>query len=140
MIKLTLPVPACSAEDLPDEPATSPDAPPRPFDLDHHALSGCEVLVFSGEIDVAAAARLRAILADTVSPMARLVLDMSQVTYLSQAGLTVLADMSGWLDTHGGCLRIAIGEKHCEVLLAVEAAHLQRTLPLFDTVGHALAA
>jgi anti-anti-sigma factor len=73
-------------------------------------------------------------------PTTHLVLDMSGVTVLGAEGLAVLVDTSARLREHGGRLTIAIGDRLGAVLRAVEDARLERTLPLFDTVEHALAA
>lgn len=61
-------------------------------------------IALSGELDQDGAARLRAMLEDTVSPGAVVTLDLSRVVYLSQPALAVLVQAHRRLRDSGGSL------------------------------------
>jgi len=98
--------------------------------------NGCTVLAISGAINKADASRLKLLL----GPPTSLVVDMREITFLGPAGLDVLADAAVKLANQPWPLAIVIGDDHTQVLRAIQDAHLQQTLRLFDTVEHALAA
>ena len=97
------------------------------------------VVSVSGAIDTAGAARLERMLGPKSMYRTRLVVDMSEVSFLGPAGLAVLAAAASRLDNQHRPLGIIVGDRHDAVLRAIEKAKLQQTLRLFDTSNHAIA-
>jgi anti-anti-sigma regulatory factor len=101
--------------------------------------NGCSVLKVSGPVTRVDAARLKMLLSPkgmSTTP----VVDISEVTFLGPAGLEVLAGAASPLADCPWPLAVVVGDRHPQVVHAIEDAHLQQTLRLFDTVEHALAA
>jgi anti-sigma B factor antagonist len=104
------------------------------------ATNGINVVTMGGRIDDAAAWRLEHALAGLEPSSTGLVLDMSEVSFLGGAGLTILADTAARLRENGELFAIVIGECFDAVLHAIERTPLHQDVRLFDTVDHALAA
>jgi anti-anti-sigma factor len=99
------------------------------------------VVKVRGAIDTVGAAQLEQLLAQDRFYAARLVIDMSEATFLGTAGLATLKHAAARLDSRHGPLAIVIGDRHAEVLHTIEQAPpLHRAVRLFDTLDHALAA
>lgn len=103
------------------------------------ATDGTDVVTMRGRIDDAAASWLEQTLAVRQSRTA-LILDMSEVSFLGAAGLTILANTAVRLRENDELFAIVIGERFDAVLHAIERTSLHRDIRLFDTVDHALAA
>jgi anti-sigma B factor antagonist len=101
---------------------------------------GTNVVTLRGRIDDAAASRLGQTLAVRGPAGTGLILDMSEVSFLGAAGITILADTAVRLRENGELFAIVIGERFDAVLHAIERTSLHRDIRLFDTVDHALAA
>jgi anti-anti-sigma regulatory factor len=82
--------------------------------------SGSIVLTVSGPIERVDASRPNLLLR---SPT-RLVVDMTQVTFLDPSGLDVLAEAASRLANQPWPLAIVIGERHPQVRRAIDDAHL----------------
>src|SRR5882757_3149794 len=101
--------------------------------------NGCSVLKVSGPVDWVDASRLKILLNPSGMSTAPVV-DFSEVTFLGPAGLEALAGAAWPLADRPWPLAVVVGDGDKQVVHAIEDAHLQRTLRLFATVEHALAA
>jgi anti-anti-sigma factor len=90
-----------------------------------------------GEIDAASAPELaRALEPVWAAASARVVLDLSRVTFLGTAGLAELVRAAECAESAGMALRL-VGGTHC-VDRAINVAGLGARLPLSPDLGHAL--
>lgn len=98
---------------------------------------GTVVVEIIGEIDAASAAEVTTAL-DSVWNLtpARVVLDLSRVTFLGTAGLAELLRAADRADSTEALLRL-VGGTHC-VDRAIDVAGLGPRLPLSPDLGHAL--
>ena len=78
------------------------------MNISQHEQNGITVITLGGRVDTAGAIELeRALQAQHDAGNYRLVLDMSDLTYLNSAGLRILADFLTISRTNGGDLRLA---------------------------------
>lgn len=81
------------------------------FEVSDQAVDGYRVVTVSGEVDVATAPRLRDGLESAVGAApARLVVDLSSVSFIDSTGLGVLIGVSKQADEAGVALRLVIAE------------------------------
>lgn len=95
----------------------------------------------SGEVDTLTAPELDRALGgiyDSAQPVSHVVLDLTEVPFLSSAGLSVL------VEHHGRCTRdgitLAVVATHRATLRAIQITALDRIIPLHGTLADALAA
>ena len=96
-----------------------------------------DVLVVSaaGAVDLHTAPQLADAVADAGRQSASFMLDLTEVDFLSSAGLSVLVTAAQHAQTAGG--RLAIVATNRTVLRALEVAGLDTVLTIFDTEGEA---
>lgn len=94
----------------------------------------------TGEVDTLTAPHLdRALAADDGAPgVSRVVLDLSDVPFLSSAGLSILVEHHTRCQREGMAFAV-VATRHA-VLRAIQITALDRIIPLFDTIADALAA
>ena len=105
-----------------------------------HRLGGCVVIAFAGEIDL-----LTAPVAHTTVQQALqtsggttiVVLDLSEVTFLSSKGLQLLLDLADATSDRGMQLRVVPGTHH-SVVRPLEITGIDTVLALFPTREQAL--
>lgn len=103
-----------------------------------HRRSGHVLVTVSGEIDIAAAARLRDRLAGPVGVGRQVIVDLSQVSFIDAAGAGVLAGAAARAAARGGRLQLAAARG--QVRRVLELTGLDRNIPLAATVAEARAA
>jgi anti-anti-sigma factor len=94
-----------------------------------------------GEIDALTAPVLDQALADAVdvpAAVSHVVLDLSEVPFLSSAGLSILVDHHGRCAANGVGLSV-VAKQHA-VLRSIQITALDRIIPLHPTVSDALTA
>ncbi len=108
----------------------------------HLRLEGLAVVLHTaGEIDMSTAPVLAAEFAsalESATAPAPVVADLSDVTFLSSAGLAVLLDARERCTTGGTPLRVVATGR--PVLRSLEVAGLLELLPVYSTVSAAIAA
>jgi anti-anti-sigma regulatory factor len=101
--------------------------------------TGSTVVKVRGAIDTVGAAQLEQLLASDRVYTTRLVIDMSEATFLGTAGQAALEHAAVRRDTQDRPLAIVIGNRHAEVLHTIDQTPpLHNTVRLFDTLNHAL--
>lgn len=93
------------------------------------------VVTVEGELDVASAPKLAEVMPTNDS---RVVVDLTDATFIGSVGITGLLNCQHGLSANGGDLRVVLGE-HRAIRLAFEVLDLGKRLPLYDTLGEALA-
>jgi anti-sigma B factor antagonist len=78
------------------------------LDLETTRIGPHDVIVVTGEIDLASAPRVEAAIADFSGQ--EVVLDLRGVEFMDSAGLKVLLSQRSRLDDSGGTLRLVLGE------------------------------
>ncbi|MDQ3758023.1 MAG: STAS domain-containing protein [Actinomycetota bacterium] len=106
------------------------------FGLDVQQGDACVVLSVSGEVDLATAPELRQRLVDLVADgHRRIVVDMSETEFLDSTGLGALVVGLKRLRAHDGEMRVVCTTPR--VRKVFEITHVDRVLPLFDSVEQA---
>jgi anti-sigma B factor antagonist len=102
--------------------------------------AGCVVLRVRGEVDVATVRRLRAAVHAALAdgPARPVVLDLSEVEFLSSSGVGALLAVTREADELGRELRVAVGERRV-VRRPLQVAGIDRVLPLYPSLDAALA-
>lgn len=72
-----------------------------------------------------------------LAPRNRLILDLTQVSFLGSAGLATVITAATKLDQQGASLHLVVGRQHA-VLRALEITGLDKLLPLHETLDDAL--
>jgi anti-sigma B factor antagonist len=101
-------------------------------------LPGHVLVTVAGEIDIATAPQLHDRLAALAASGRRLVVDLTQVSFLAAAGLNVLAAAARKARARGGDLGVVTPRPRIRRLFAITG--LDRHIPLARTVTEALAA
>lgn len=101
-----------------------------------------EAVVISavGEVDMATVPQLEQALTPGrggPDPGTRLILDLTQVSFLGSAGLATVITAATKIDQQGGSLHLVVGHQHA-VLRALEITGLDKLLPLHETLDDAL--
>lgn len=94
----------------------------------------------AGEVDTLTAPDLDAAVAgsyDTPGAVTRVVLDLSEVPFLSSAGLSILVDHHSRCERNGMTLCVVATQR--ATLRAIQITALDRIIPLFGSVDEALA-
>lgn len=107
------------------------------FDVVDHG-PGVRVLHVVGELDTLTAPLLQARLGEQLAEVDRLVLDLTDVTFLGSAGLAVLVGAKDDADGRGARLLLVPGSRI--VRRALEATGLMQLFAVADDVPDALAA
>lgn len=107
------------------------------FDVVDHG-PGVRVLHVVGELDTLTAPLLQAQLGEQLAEVDRLVLDLTDVTFLGSAGLAVLVGAKDDADGRGARLLLVPGSRI--VRRALEATGLMQLFTVADDVPDALAA
>ncbi|HEX5878555.1 MAG TPA: STAS domain-containing protein [Actinomycetota bacterium] len=95
---------------------------------------GCTVLELVGEIDMAEAPRLTALLSQAGSP--HFVVDLTRLTFIDSTGLAVL--VSGWrqASSTGGSMRLVGPQRAVSKMLQITG--LDQVLPIHDSLEQAV--
>lgn len=93
-------------------------------------------LTVAGDLDADGAARLRALLDDAIAPGVRLTLDLSRVTYVSAAALTLLVQAYCRLRDGGGAM--ALTDASPSVIRVLRISGLHRVLQAEQQPPHAV--
>lgn len=91
-------------------------------------------LTVAGDLDADGAARLRALLDDAIAPGVRLTLDLSRVTYVSAAALTLLVQAYRRLRDGGGAM--ALTDASPSVIRVLRISGLHRVLQAEQQPSH----
>lgn len=94
-----------------------------------------------GEVDISTGPNLQAALTSAIrtADVARVVLDLSAVTFLGSRGLVALVDAAGEAGRLGKLFRIAVGNQHA-VYRVLEVTRLDKELAVYQTLDEALSA
>ena len=114
---------------------------PRPMDyqIDHDPIERGHLVVASGELDIAATPRLSTVLAMAAArPGGRMVLDLSDVTFIDSTALGTILKAAAQLDDGGTLLAVVVPDGPVRRLL--EMTNLTQRFRLFGTRAAALAA
>ena len=99
---------------------------------------GTVVLAVAGEIDVADADAVRRVAERRLRRGVRLVLDLSDLTYLGAHGIAVLADLDVAARARSGALVVVTGAANKAVLRPVALTAMDQVLRLAPTLDAAL--
>src|SRR4051794_16893273 len=109
------------------------------YQIDHDPIDRGHLVVASGELDIAATPRLSTVLAmASASPGGRLVLDLSDVTFIDSTALGTILKAGAQLDEGGTLLAVVVRGGPVRRLL--EMTNLTQRSRLFATPPAALAA
>jgi anti-anti-sigma factor len=109
------------------------------YQIDHDPIERGHLIVASGEIDIAATPRLSTVLAVAAArPGGRLVLDLSEVSFIDSTALGTILKATAQLDESGTLLAVVVPEGPVRRLL--EMTNLTQRFRLFGTRDAALAA
>jgi anti-sigma B factor antagonist len=102
-------------------------------------VGGATVITLTGDVDSATAPRLRQVVLDTLTgpDAGPVVVDMTDVSFLSSAGLGALVDAHDSADEHGDPLRIVVDHAR-PVLRPLQLSGLDQVLTLFHFLDNAL--
>lgn len=114
--------------------ASSPDETPT-FAVRIDKPDDVLVVSAAGAVDLQTAPQLADAVADAGRQSASFMLDLTEVDFLSSAGLSVLVTAAQHAQTAGG--RLAIVATNRTVLRALEVTGLDTVLTIFDTEGEA---
>lgn len=119
-----------------DEPLVDVDL----LQISSRRLPTAVIVTASGEIDLATADRLAAVLqAELDNRPGVVVIDLTRVQFLGSSGLSVLAATDHAASTSGQVVRIVTGEQH-PVVRPLAVSGLARHLRLFRDVNDAVTA
>lgn len=106
--------------------------------VDTEERDGWAIVAVSGEVDVVTSPSIRSEVVNLVtSGSIDVVLDLARVDFIDSFGLGVLVGALKRVNSHGGRLRIVIGERRVREVL--ELTGMDRVLDLFDSLDAALA-
>jgi anti-sigma B factor antagonist len=110
------------------------------YQIDHDPIEGGHLIAATGELDISAAPRLSTVLAIACARPAasRLVLDLSEVSFIDSTALGTILKAAAQLDEAGTNLAVVAPEGPVRRLL--EMTNLTQRFRLFTTRGAALAA
>jgi anti-sigma B factor antagonist len=112
-----------------------PPVPARPFGV-HAEPAGYGLRVtVTGELDIATAPQLRAVLAELPAPGGLVVIDLCPVTFMDSTGLGVILRLHAALTAEGSRLAVVCPDGPARLLLQVSG--LEDELPLFGTLDEA---
>jgi anti-sigma B factor antagonist len=107
--------------------------------IDHDPIDRGHLVVCAGELDVSATPRLSTVLAVAATlPTGRLILDLSDVTFIDSTALGTILKAAAELDESGTFLAVVVPEGPVRRLL--EMTNLTQRFRLFATRPAALAA
>lgn len=107
--------------------------------IDRAQVGTAVVLTLTGEVDSATAPQLREAVLDalTTPDAGPVVVDMTEVTFLSSAGLGALVEAHQSADRHGEPLRVVVDHAR-PVLRPLQLSGLDQVLTLFHFLDNAL--
>jgi anti-anti-sigma factor len=109
------------------------------YQIDHDPIQGGHLIAATGELDISAAPRLSTVLAIAcANPADRLVLDLSEVSFLDSTALGTILKAATQLDESGTNLAVVAPEGPVRRLL--EMTNLTQRFRLYTTRGAALEA
>jgi anti-anti-sigma factor len=109
------------------------------YQIDHDPIERGHLVVASGELDIAATPRLSTVLAMAAArPGGRMVLDLSDVTFIDSTALGTILKAAAQLDDSGTLLAVVVPDGPVRRLL--EMTNLTQRFRLFGTRVAALAA
>jgi anti-sigma B factor antagonist len=104
-------------------------------------LAEFAVIEVAGDVDLGTAPQLRQAIADAVEAgRTRLVLDLSNVTFLDSVGLGVTVGGLRRTRTHDGFLWLVVAPANGAVRRLLQHSYLDRVFPIHDSVEDAQAA
>jgi anti-sigma B factor antagonist len=109
---------------------------PAVFDVE--CVRGCAIVVAAGEIDLCAAPALREVLTEAAESADRIIVDLTDVTFLDSTGMTVMLDA---LNRHhhrqrGTLCLVGLSQAVHKVL---DITHLTSKFPIYPSLRAALA-
>jgi anti-sigma B factor antagonist len=109
------------------------------YQIDHDPIDDGHLVVASGEIDIAATPRLSTVLAMAATrPGGRVVLDLSEVTFIDSTALGTILKAAAQFDESGTLLAVVVPDGPVRRLLAM--TNLTQRFRLFATRPAALTA
>ncbi len=109
------------------------------YQIDHDPIDRGHLVVASGELDIQATPRLSTVLdMAATSPGGRLVLDLSEVTFIDSTALGTILKAAAQLDEGGTLLAVVAPDGPVRRLL--EMTNLTQRFRLFSDRGAALSA
>lgn len=107
--------------------------------VETHERGGWQVVSVSGEVDVVTAPGIRTEVVNLVTAgHTEIVLDFGRVDFIDSFGLGVMVGALKRINSHGGHLRIVIGEPRVRGVL--ELTGIDRVLDVYDSLDAALGA
>lgn len=125
---------AARPRDAHDTSSQSPSL--GPFTVEQ--MQGCAVVAASGEIDITVAPGLRHALNVASQAAARVVLDLSLVTFIDSSGIAVVLDAYKHRRL-GHQVALCLGGTRPIVRRVLEITHINTMLPTYDTLTEAIA-
>jgi anti-sigma B factor antagonist len=109
---------------------------PAVFDVE--CVRGCAIVVAAGEIDLAASPALHQVLTEAAQSADRIIIDLTDVTFLDSTGMTVMVDA---LNRHhhrqrGTLCLVGLSRAVRKVL---DVTHLTSKFPIYPSRGEAVA-
>ena len=107
--------------------------------VDQARIGEAIVITLTGDVDSATAPRLRQVVLDALATpdTGPVVIDMTEVSFLSSAGLRALIDAHHDADEHGERLRVVVDHAR-PVLRPLQLSGLDQVLTLFHFLDNAL--
>lgn len=111
---------------------------PEVMNVETYERDGWTVIAASGEVDVVTAPSIRSEVVNlVVGGTTDIVLDFDRVDFIDSFGLGVMVGALKRVNSHGGRLRVVVGEQRVRGVL--ELTGIDRVLDLYDDVDHAVA-
>ena len=120
----------------PDEEARPAD-PNAPASFRVEEMHGLAVVVASGEVDMTTAPGLREALGAASQLSARVVLDLTSVTFMDSSGIGVLLDALR-AGTGGHASPLCLAGAQPRVRRVLDITRISRMLPTYETLAEAL--
>ena len=114
-----------------------------PLEIISEPLDSAVLITVVGEVDNATAPQLRTAVAEALRPAGGqdkagvAVIDLTRVSFLGSAGLSVLVDATGEAREHSKPLRIVV-DAHDPVIRSIQRRGLESYLALCNSVADAL--
>jgi anti-sigma B factor antagonist len=113
------------------------------FEIDVAAGAGLTTVTVRGELDIATAERLEAVLSPLGAEGAPVVVELSECVFVDSTGLRAILSGAGPLPEGGGFgggRRLAVAAPSAAVRRVFDISGIGALVPVFDTREHAVAA
>lgn len=118
--------------------ATVDDESPYPLRVTTRLAGNTQIHQVTGEIDTLTAPYLSAALAEADEAARHVIVDLSDVPFLSSAGLSVLVDHHGRCTARNVTFAVVANER--ATVRPIQMTALDRVIPLYGSVAEAVAA